>query len=155
MTRRPFNNEATQSERREVLNNDVTYHRFGLRDDSARGRFAKQQDKRAVTGAAAVPTYPTLPASSPWANWPDHGQPDWLNYDVNEMRPVGSPAEIEASIRQLEARERLLAEAVADVERGIAEAGEDIPAPGVSLLSPVETVSSPATSPAPSSIRRI
>ena len=51
MANDPFNN-ATQAERREVLKNDVTFHKFGLRDDGPGGRFAKQEE-RSVTGEAA------------------------------------------------------------------------------------------------------
>jgi hypothetical protein len=107
----PFNNDASQAERREVLKNDVTYHRFGLRDDGPGGRYAKQQEKRSVTGSTD-PTYPALPEASPWSQWPPEpvgGDP--LGVDVNEMVPVGSPAEIEASERRLAEIEDRLREA--------------------------------------------
>jgi hypothetical protein len=105
MTKQPFTNDATQAERREIVKNDaVTFHRFGLRDDGPGGRYAKTEPAQSVTGSTANPTYPQLPEGSPWRQWPPEpvgGDP--LGVDVNEMVPVGSPAEIEASIRKLEA----------------------------------------------------
>ena len=101
MTKQPFDNPTSQAERREVVKNDVTFHKFGLRDDGPGGRFAKQQEK-SVTGGAAVPSYPALPEGSPWANWPPEpvgGDP--LGFSVEDHPPVGSPAEIAASIERL------------------------------------------------------
>ena len=114
MAETPFNNDVSQAERRRIISEEraqrgVTFHQFGLLDQGPGGRFAKQEQKRSVTGEAAVPVYPALPESSPWRQWPPERGGDPLGVDVNEMVPVGSPAEIEASIRKLEA-ERLAEE---------------------------------------------
>jgi hypothetical protein len=100
VTDQPFNNSADQSERREVLDNDLrlqrgsTYHSHTNIDEEAGGRFARQQPMLTV-GAAPVPLYPgSVPA------WTQDRGPDEppLSFSVDAQEPVGEPHEIEASL---------------------------------------------------------
>lgn len=68
--------------------------------DEAGGRPAAQSQPQ-VTGAGA--RVPTLPANSPWARDPVPTEPP-LGELVNAFEPVGTPAEIEASIRRRQAQ---------------------------------------------------
>ena len=75
MAETPFNNDVSQAERRRIISEEraqrgVTFHQFGLLDQGPGGRFAKQEQKRSVTGEAGVLVYPALPESSPWRQWP-------------------------------------------------------------------------------------
>lgn len=105
MTKQPFDNPTSQAERREITKNDVTFHKFALNDPRPGGRFATL-NKNSTTGAAPIPTYPALPETSPWAQWPPEsigGDP--LGFSVEDHPPVGSPEEIAASIERLGERQ--------------------------------------------------
>jgi hypothetical protein len=100
VTDQPFNNSADQSERREVLDNDLrlqrgsTYHSHTNIDEEAGGRFARQQPML-IVGAAPVPLYPgSVPA------WTQDRGPDEppLGFSVDAQEPLGEPHELEASM---------------------------------------------------------
>jgi hypothetical protein len=55
--------------------------------------------KASVTGSARVPQVPRMPEGSPWAG--DLVPPEEpTHYDINALEPNGTPAEIEASLRE-------------------------------------------------------
>jgi hypothetical protein len=60
---RPYDNPATQADRREVLKDTFLSRAQADAELEAQGRFKKQTATR-VTG---VPVYPSQPPSSPWA----------------------------------------------------------------------------------------
>ena len=91
-----FNNEASQSERREVLRNDTMFSRQQNIVDDAGGRYAKLTPSN-VIGSTSAPQYPKLPASSPWSQFDQNVEPV-LGFSVNSMEPTGTHAEVQASI---------------------------------------------------------
>ena len=91
-----FVNDSTQAERREVVKNDrSTYldHARANEEMVAQGRFAKVN----ATPVAGVPEYPRQPEGSPWHHDPVPTEPS-LGYSVHDLPPVGTPAEVAASI---------------------------------------------------------
>jgi hypothetical protein len=68
----------------------------GIALEEAGGRFSAASR---VVGSEPVPTYP--PASGPWSEPQPPEPPTGENIDAAE--PVGTPAEIEASLRKAEA----------------------------------------------------
>lgn len=68
-------------------------------DLEAQGRFKKQVE----SPVTAIPQVPMQPASSYWHDNPVPSEPP-LGFDVNAMTPIGTAAEVERSIRELEAR---------------------------------------------------
>jgi hypothetical protein len=77
-----------------------TYRDFAEAEFSGdRGRFTAQS-KSAVTGADPVPTYPVLPASSPFHHDPVGHEPP-LGFDVNALEPTGTHVEVEQSLQAL------------------------------------------------------
>jgi hypothetical protein len=51
-----------------------------------------------VTGTTPIPAVPTLPPSSPWSqSWGPPEAP--FDVDISYVEPVGTPAEIEASLK--------------------------------------------------------
>ena len=85
-------------------NRKVTYHSFAQAEalDDRGGRFAVL-DKPAVTGSSPMPTYPQMPAGSPWANDPvgpeplidGSGESDRLGYAID--RPDAPPSSQDGS----------------------------------------------------------
>lgn len=75
-------NETTQDERREVLKDTLLARAQADVDLTSQGRF-KQQTTAHVSD---VPTYPTLPASSPWSKGLDEivGVEPELGFAVDE-----------------------------------------------------------------------
>ena len=94
-----FSNQASQSERREVLRNDTMFSRQQNTIDDSGGRFAKLTPAT-ITGATS-PQYPQLPPSSPWASGFDQNVEPQLGFSVDAMEPTGTHAEIEASLPAL------------------------------------------------------
>ena len=87
----PFNNDATQAERRRILENDrkaSTYSRVAQSEaeDLAGGRYAAM-GKPSVTGSTPAIRYPAQPPNSPWHHDPLPPEPP-LGIDVNAMEPV-------------------------------------------------------------------
>jgi hypothetical protein len=90
--------EPTQADKLEVLRNDqrVAYsHVVELYNPQPGGRFA-------IGAQQPVTQVPRQPPHSPWHHDPVGLEPP-LGYSIDQMEPVGTPAEVEASIRQLEA----------------------------------------------------
>jgi hypothetical protein len=92
-----------QAERREVLENDrrvcdgVTFHQFAtVEATQVLGRFASIS-KPTVVGSTPAPTYPAAP------NWsPDPcGVEPALGVEIDAQEPVGTTAEISASLKKL------------------------------------------------------
>jgi hypothetical protein len=94
---RHYHNEATQAEKREVLRDTLLARAQSDADLTSQGRFKREITTR-VTG---VPSYPQLPPSSPWANGFDQNLEPPFGVDVEAHAPVGTHAEIEASIPTL------------------------------------------------------
>jgi len=93
MTERPYENEASQRERKAVLKNDTYLARAQATvGEELGGRFQKLA-KTTVTG---VPTVPKQPATSPWAE-PDPNVEPAFGVDINYVEPIGTRAE-QASI---------------------------------------------------------
>jgi hypothetical protein len=82
MTTHEFNNQASQSERREVLRNDTYFARQQNTADDAGGRFTKLTPSNLTGQSQQVPQ---LPASSPWANGFDVNVEPQLGFAVDEM----------------------------------------------------------------------
>jgi hypothetical protein len=98
---RPFNNTSSQAERRAVIKGDrepTTYHQLANVDAALEGgRFSQD---RVVSGAEPSVNYPAV--SSPWSSaQPQPGAEPALGFSVDQMEPVGIPAEIDASIARL------------------------------------------------------
>ena len=86
---RPYHQEASQSERQRILQNDRRANTFAGRTSSDLdleniGRHAKLNT---VIGLDAI-EYPRLPTSSPFANDPVPPE-EPLGYDINEAPIVG------------------------------------------------------------------
>ena len=77
--------------------NGTTMHEFASVDDDKGGRWSKQSE---TTNIATSPN--SYPKGPDWcgqdAMVPDEGP---LNYSVNDLEPVGTPAEVEASLKSL------------------------------------------------------
>jgi hypothetical protein len=97
MTTHEFNNPATQQEKREVLRNDTYFARQSHTVDDVGGRFAKLTPAT-ITGSATSPQYPQQPENSPWHHDPVAAT-EPLGFSVDAMEPVGTHAEIEASLK--------------------------------------------------------
>jgi hypothetical protein len=129
MTTHEFKNDTDQHTRREVLRNDTYFSRQQNTVDDAGGRFAKLIPSTLTGQSQPVPR---LPESSPWHHDPVPAT-EPLGFSVNAMEPVGTQAEIEASIPALKPPEvRALPASVED------HAGEPV----------VGVVSSPLSAPA-------
>ena len=94
---RHYHNDATQAEKREVLRNDSYFSRQQNAIDDSGGRFAKLTPAT-ITGVTPVPSYPSLPPNSPWANGFDNNIEPPFPVDIEAHEPVGTPVEIKASI---------------------------------------------------------
>ena len=81
---RPYRNEATQSEKREVLK-DTYFARQQNTADDAGGRFTKLTPTN-VTGSTPVPSYPQQPTNSPWSSNPVPPE-EPLGFSVDELLP--------------------------------------------------------------------
>jgi hypothetical protein len=95
----PFNNDASQAQRRKVLENDrkvSTYFQRAQADADLElgGRYAKVTETT-VTGATPGPIYPKQPPNSPWHHDPMPPEPP-LGFSVNDLEPVGEPHERQA-----------------------------------------------------------
>jgi hypothetical protein len=94
----PYDNPASQEERKRIVRNDraSTFFQQALADAGmVGGRWTKQNEAR-VTGAAQYPRA-DLPA---WVG-ADCGVEEPLGYAIDDHPPVGSHAEVEASIERL------------------------------------------------------
>jgi hypothetical protein len=93
MLRRPGDTDRTDP------NASTTYHALaqaGIELEGT-GRFAAQT---AVVGRDPAP-YPAQPAGSPWASDPVPPE-EPLGESVDDVIPVGTPVEVQASIERLE-----------------------------------------------------
>jgi hypothetical protein len=94
--------EPTQAEKLAALHNDRLLKR-GVAYSQVVDLYNPQPGGRFAIGAQQPLTeYPRQPAHSHWHHDPIGLEPP-LGYSVDQMEPVGTPAEVEASIRQLEA----------------------------------------------------
>jgi hypothetical protein len=91
MTTHEYNNDTDQHTRREVLRDSYLTRAQSDADLTSQGRFKRETATR-VTG---VPTYPSLPASSPWSGAFDENVEPPLGFAVDEMPAVGTPNEIQ------------------------------------------------------------
>jgi hypothetical protein len=107
MTSQPFNNDTTPDERLQVHKDSMpktTFSTFAeaFADEDRGGRFKPEQATH-VIGTTPIPKYPELPASSPSHHDVVPDEPP-LGFSVDEMTPVGSQQEIQASIEKLRAK---------------------------------------------------
>ena len=93
---RPYDNPATQDERKAILRNDSYFSRQQNTADDAGGRYAKLTPSN-VIGSKPTPQYPSLPASSPWSQFDQNVEPV-LGFSVDAMEPVGTPTEVQSSL---------------------------------------------------------
>jgi hypothetical protein len=95
--------DAEMKERKALAGSstEVTSYRDRAVNDialEAQGRHSAAA-KATVTGSARVPQVPRQPEGSPWAG--DLVPPEEpTHYDINALEPNGTPAEIEASLRE-------------------------------------------------------
>ena len=101
MTTHDFSNHSDLTERQRVERDTYLTRAQADADLGASGRFKREITTR-VTG---VPTYPQLPASSPWSNGFDVNVEPPLGYAVDAMpqeiqssEPALSPATVVASL---------------------------------------------------------
>jgi hypothetical protein len=102
MSNQPYDNQTSQDERSDVLQND-RQQQGGTFHSLAQADLALER-----VGRHAVPSAVVVGSTSP-SNYPKG--PDWtvdpvpktepLNYDINAMEPVGTVAEVQASIDRL------------------------------------------------------
>jgi len=128
-------NESSQRERRDVVKNDrQTYLDRAVADANVGGgRYATLQ-KQTVIGAKSGPTYPRLPASSPWSDNPDKAVGARVDQDGFEVREPTNPLPEQPSLL-------LTAEASRSGSLGAGDNGAPGPEPvehssGVSTGSP-------------------
>ena len=98
-----WNDHHSQQVRKEVLQNDRDCMMTRAQSDSDllnQGRFAKEAATE-VTASKGAPTFPQIPGG-PWSSdyAPATRDPDPLGFDINEVEPCGSTAEIERSLPQ-------------------------------------------------------
>jgi hypothetical protein len=84
-------NEIPQAEKKQILKDTYFSRAEGDADLAAQGRFKRET----ATRVTAVPVYPSLPASSPWAAGFDVNVERPLGVAVDEMPAVGTPNEIQ------------------------------------------------------------
>jgi hypothetical protein len=84
MTTHDFRNDSDQSERQRVERDTYLTRAQSDADLTSQGRFKKETATR-VTG---VPTYPSLPASSPWHSGFDENVEPPLGFAVDAMPAV-------------------------------------------------------------------
>jgi hypothetical protein len=88
--------EISQAEKKQILNDTYLSRAQADAELEGQGRFKKEVQTR-VTG---VPSYPSLPASSPWSKGLDEvtGSELPIGFDVNAQEPVGEVHEIQSSL---------------------------------------------------------
>ena len=94
--------DAEMKERKALVGSTTTQTFFSRAEADigleSQGRHAAAA-KATVTGSARVPQVPRMPEGSPWAG--DLVPPEEpTHYDINALEPNGTPAEIEASLRE-------------------------------------------------------
>jgi hypothetical protein len=101
--KREFRNDATNEEKADQLRNEklragerepTTLHQLASVDVELGGRFARPDY---ITGTEAASQYPRLPTSSPWSSDPVPPEQS-LGFQIGAMEPVGTFAEVAASI---------------------------------------------------------
>ena len=96
MSNQPFINDTDQETRRRVEHDSYLTRAQAAEVDQVGGRYKKVT----ATTVNAVPQYPALPASSPWASGFDQNVEPALGCDVNALEPTGTPAEVQASLNR-------------------------------------------------------
>jgi hypothetical protein len=89
-----MSDDITQAEKRQIVKNDTYYSRAQADVGSELGGRYRHLAPASVVG---VPQYPQQPPNSPFHHDPTGAEPP-LGIDVNEMIPVGTHAEVQASI---------------------------------------------------------
>jgi hypothetical protein len=90
--------EISQREKRRILAEDrqvrstYLHHAESSVDDDRGGRFAAIEKSATVVGASQI-SYPTQPATSPWARDVVGDEPP-LGYSVDAIEPVGEKHEL-------------------------------------------------------------
>jgi hypothetical protein len=106
MATHDFRNDSDQSERRRVERDTYLTRAAADADLASQGRFKKET----ATRVTDVPTYPSLPASSPWASGFDQNLEPELGFSVDEMpaneiqTPTLTPPEVHALPASVEDR---------------------------------------------------
>jgi hypothetical protein len=93
----PFNNDASQAERKRVIENDRKVSTFMAHaaaniDEDRGGRYAAVGSSPRVTGASPI-SYPQQPSNSPWRHDPVPME-EPLGFSVEDHDPVGEPHEL-------------------------------------------------------------
>jgi hypothetical protein len=106
----PFNNDASQAERKRVLENDrkvssYMAHATANVDEDRGGRYAATGSSPTVTGATPI-SYPTQPSHSPWHHDPISDEPP-LGYSVEDHDAVGEQHERAGSAVPVEPTNRM------------------------------------------------
>jgi hypothetical protein len=115
---------------------------LAIADSEQPGRFGNMA-KQTIVGATPEYQVPQLPANSPWNSWPEG--PDVTGYDVDQMDPVGSEAEIEQAAQILRDREARKAAASTAAQGDAVVAAPSASSP----ISETTTASPTPTSPQP------
>jgi hypothetical protein len=103
MTTHDFNNQASQAERKAIVKNDSYFARQSNTVEDSGGRYAKLTPTK-VIGSTPSPQYPSLPASSPWAQFDQNVEPP-LGIAIDEMpaNEIQTPALMPPEARALPA----------------------------------------------------
>jgi len=80
----PYDNPATQDERKAIVKNDTLFTRQQNTIDDAAGRYAKLHPAK-IVGSTPAP-YPEQPANSPWHHDPVPAT-EPLGFSVDELPP--------------------------------------------------------------------
>ena len=97
MQSRPYEQDATQEERRKTLKNDL-HQPSTLLDQAKLSEDLGGRYKSAISGTAQSVEYPAIP-SGPWSSGYAQLPPEEpLGYSMSDVEPCGTPAEIEASL---------------------------------------------------------
>ena len=113
MTTHNYDNQSSQDERREVLKDTYLNRAAADADLASSGRFKRET----ATRVTAVPVYPSLPESSPWAHGFDTNVEPVLGFAVDEMpaNEIQTPALKSPEVSALPAVEDHAGEPVASV----------------------------------------
>jgi hypothetical protein len=99
MQPRPYEQDASQEERRSTLRNDQRQASTLLDQAKLSEQLDAGRYKSTIIGSEEIVRYPA--ASGPWSG-PQPGPEEPLGVEINAFEPVGTPREIEASFAVLE-----------------------------------------------------
>jgi hypothetical protein len=103
MKQPPYEQDASQQERRRMLKQDQAQPTTMFEQARVAEQIDSERSKSAVMGTKPVVDFPAIP-SGPWSAgyWQDGPEPP-LGYSVNDLEPTGEVAEVQRSLEELAA----------------------------------------------------